>query len=620
MTREYLGPSLIMGLGVIVTMGIYWSGLHGGFLFDDFPNIVHNPSVHVHTSTLANWWRAAHGSPTTLMRPLAMLSFAINYYFGGLDPFWFKLVNLVLHLLCGLLTFGMLRAVLTVWRRHDNRAASYLSEKSPGVIAAIIACSWLLAPINLAAVLYVVQRMSIIAQVFVLAGLWAYVSGRSNQLEGNRGWPWLFLGLFVLPYCGLGGKETAILTPAYALGIELTLFGFATARSLAAKTTEKKQKLTGRPDRRLLIFFTLIIGLPLVYFIATRLPGLIDGSTFARRDFTVDQRLLTESRILVHYIYWTAVPWLSHLSFYHSIGLSKGLFRPWTTVVCVVGLSGLAGFAFGVRHRLPLIALGILWFFAGQLMTATIIPLQLIFEHRMYFSSLGVLLVLIGILLRLGQYPAFRHTAFILIGAFIIWSTGQTAMRSFEWSNPLRQAVTEASTHPNVPSAQYALGRQLLIVGQGHPKLTKRGRQALIRAQNLPGSGVMPTLTLITMAGRTHQKLNPNWYQKAAHTLHHKPIQPAGISALTQLVHCQIKQQCQRAPQPMLAIFEAALAKQPHESNLLAAYSQFAAFELGYQKLAQRMAHKAVSNSYFPKKQRQSLSNILTTTNRNHHD
>ena len=606
-------PALILGLGLVATLAAYWSGLHGGFLFDDFPNIVHNPSVHVATSSLANWWAAAKGSPTNLMRPLAMVSFAVNYYFGGLDPFWFKLVNVALHLVCGVLTFGLLRALLLVWRQYDDHAPAFLDTSGASVVAALVACAWLLAPINLAAVLYVVQRMTIIAQMFVLAGLWAYVTGRTRQLGDGRGWPWIGLGLFVLPYCGLGGKETAVLTPAYALALELTLFGFATARTVTYGSSQKSRQLLCRPDKRLLIFFALLITLPFLYFIATRLPGLMNGSTFAARDFTVGQRLLTESRIVVHYIYWTLLPWLGHLSFYHNLGISKGLFRPWPTALCIAGLGALAVFALGIRRRLPLVALGVLWFFAGQLLTATIIPLQLIFEHRMYFSSLGLLLVLVAILLRVSRFRVFRLPAFVLIGAFIVWSGGQTALRSFEWSNPLRQALAEAQSHPNVPAAQYALGRQLLIVGRGHPKLLKRGRQALIRAQNLPNAGVMPSLTLITMAGRTDQPLNPEWYQKAVETLRQKPIQPASISALTKLVHCQIEGPCQQAPHAMLPIFLAALAKQPHNSNLLSAYSQFAAFELGDHKLARRMANLAVAHSRFKARQRRALSNILAS-------
>ena len=45
-----------------------------------------------------------------------------------------------------------------------------------------------------------------------------------------------------------------------------------------------------------------------------------------------------------------------------------------------------------LRRQRPLVALGIAWFFAAQLLTATVVPLELVFEHRNYFASLGICL------------------------------------------------------------------------------------------------------------------------------------------------------------------------------------------------------------------------------------
>lgn len=185
-------------------------------------------------------------------------------------------------------------------------------------------------------------------------------------------------------------------------------------------------------------------------------------------------------------------------------------------------------------------------------------------------------------------------------------------MRSVNWSNPVRFAINVALKHPHSAGAQYALGRQLLIVADGDKKLLDRGRRALIKAKNSPNSGILALTTLITMAGRTSEPLNPDWYLQVEKRLHHKPIQPAGINGLAKLVHCQITGPCQSVPQAMLSIFIAALEARPHEPILLASYSQFAFFELDDPKLAKRMAHASIKHARFPDRQQEALSNILT--------
>src|SRR6185437_10018827 len=115
-------------------------------------------------------------SPATeFKRPLASLSFAANYLVSGLDPYWMKLTNLVIHLLNGLLVFLLARALLKI-----SRAVS--TDQRTGVIAALIAAGWMLLPINLTGVLYVVQRMESMANLFVLLGLLGYFAGRRRML------------------------------------------------------------------------------------------------------------------------------------------------------------------------------------------------------------------------------------------------------------------------------------------------------------------------------------------------------------------------------------------------------------------------------------------------------
>lgn len=96
-----------------LTIAVYWPGLSGGFLFDDYPNIVDNHGVQPHDASFSSLVGAALSSPSSeFKRPLSSLSFAANYLATGLDPYWMKLTNLVIHLLNGLLIFLLTRALL----------------------------------------------------------------------------------------------------------------------------------------------------------------------------------------------------------------------------------------------------------------------------------------------------------------------------------------------------------------------------------------------------------------------------------------------------------------------------------------------------------------------------
>ncbi len=46
----------LLAVAFIVTAAVYWPGLSGGFLFDDYPNIVDNHGVQPHDASFRRWW------------------------------------------------------------------------------------------------------------------------------------------------------------------------------------------------------------------------------------------------------------------------------------------------------------------------------------------------------------------------------------------------------------------------------------------------------------------------------------------------------------------------------------------------------------------------------------
>ena len=602
----------ILAAALAITAIVYWPGLQGGFLFDDYPNIVDNQGVQPHDASLPSLVRAALASPASeFKRPLASLSFAANYLATGIDPYWMKLTNLVLHLLNGLLVFLLTKLLFQSVSTEDQPRYS-------DVAATLVAAGWMLLPINLTAVLYVVQRMESIANLFVLLGLIGYVTGRRCMLapavtpppvsrggvgrshfsSDTRGLTLCLISITVPTAMGILAKETAVMLPLYALLIEWTLFRFYKPQEPIVLLQEGSA-MTWRRDFRVICLFLLVLVTPMVIGLAWLLPGILRPETWAARDFTLSTRLFSEARIVVDYVTWTLLPTPDALSFYHDdFQISTGLLTPWTTLVSIATLAALVAMALWLRSHRPLVALGIALFLGCQLLTGTILPLELIYEHRNYFASFGLLLAITPLLAVPRGQPFALPRHVLLAGLLLCW-TVLTAMTAYAWGNPLRLAEDLASRAPQSPRAQYELGRTYIIYSHYDPAspFTSLAYAPLEKAAALPDSSILPEQALIFMNARMHLPLKDVWWDSLTMKLKaHKPgVQDeSSLGALTQ---CAREHSCSLPTDRMMQAFMAALSHPNPSARLLATYGDYAWNVLDDHALGERMTVDAVKAS-----------------------
>jgi len=533
----------MLALLPLLVLAAYWQGLGGGFIFDDYPNIVDNTPLHVTGARWGDWLAAMLSSPASeLKRPLAMLSFAINHYFTGLDPRPMKATNIAIHMLNALLVFALVRRLVRATARPGA------SERGSDWVALFASACWALHPINLMAVLFVVQRMEALSHTFVFIGLCLYASGRERQLRGLPGWTRIVSGLVACTLLGLLSKESAVLLPLYALVVEAVIYRF--------------QGPQGGKDRRLYWLFLAVLVLPAIAAVSWLLPKAMAAGAFARRDFTLLQRLLTEPRVVLDYLHWTLLPNLGQLSLYHDdYVVSRGLLAPPWTLVALLAIPALLAFAWRARLRLPLLSVGLLWFFAAQLLTATIIPLELVFEHRNYFASLGVCLALAELLRRFGQTRSRQPPAILLAGLLLLFYTGITALRAREWSDPAQFSQREALKHPGSPRATYERARVLIILGNYDPQseFTRAAWPALEQAMSVPASGVLADQAALLLAARTNSPIRPEWWQDMYSKLRQRALGPQERAAIESLLSCDLAGHCRFPTSAMLDLFGAAL-------------------------------------------------------------
>jgi len=563
-----------------LTVLVYWPSLFGGFLFDDRA-LLENSDLHVTTLHLADWVRAALADAgTRQFRALGMLSFAGNYYLTGTDPFWFKFTNVGIHLLNGLVLFLMLRELFRACFRVQQRNAD---RSRVEIAAALMAGAWLLLPINLTAVAYISQRLESLANVFVLLGLFWYVRVRTRLYSGQSGTAtlWLWLGLVLCTALGYGAKESGLMLPLYTACIEFAIFRF--------------RNRDGAFSRPALTIHAALLVLPFLVGLLWLMHWVPEVSA-SHREFSIGERLLTESRVLVDYIVWTMTPNLNLLTFYHDdLAISHGLLDPPTTLYAIVALLCMLATAIWQRRSRPLLCLGILWFFAGHALTATVIPLELVFEHRNYFPSAGLVLAAAS-LLALEPGIARPFAKLTVAGGFIVFFALTTYLRAEEWSHPLRLAYSEALKRPDSERAQYELARTLLLVAGENQHSPLLGESVKILEKNalLPQSGIAALQALIFVNARAHRPIDPKWWQTMIERLHEHTPSQTDVSAIIFLFHCQTRTDCQKQTQEMLDVFTAALEKSHGDVNLMSAYAEFVFRQLGDIRLSERMFRDVV--------------------------
>ncbi len=401
----------------------YYPGLSDFFISDDIPNITSNPALQVTTLDSENLLIAATSNESgPLKRPISSLSFGLNYYFSGqqFDPSDFKLTNLIIHIINAFLIYLLATSLLKILNKHSKQKLPVYS------LVLVIAAAWALHPAQLTAVLYVVQRMTSLSAMFVLAGLLLFVSGRV-RLSENRlyGQLQMYAGIGLGTILGALCKENALLLPYLAVVIELTILS-----RLGTPAQANKKPLQ--------LFYTITAIIPAVLALAYlyKHPELILNG-YAIRDFTMTERLMTETRILFNYIAQILYPALHNFTLYHdNIKISHTVWQPLSTVASIFGVVGLITASLIFRKKHPVLAFAILWFFTAHAMESNVFPLVLMYEHRNYLPSLGIIFAAVYYGYVLLHTTNSRRS--IKIGAslaILLCLTALTHVRSEIWSS-----------------------------------------------------------------------------------------------------------------------------------------------------------------------------------------
>ncbi|MDA0820825.1 MAG: hypothetical protein O3C28_00180 [Proteobacteria bacterium] len=544
---EWRLTARIFLLGALLLASLaYLPGIGGGFVFDDYNNILFNKDLKFENFNLASLFQAGwSGVAGPLKRPLAMMSFAVNFSTTGDFIPAFKITNLLIHLANGILMFIFLRILI---RSTGDQSGS--EKLNHAMLAAVAASIWLLHPLNLTSVLYVVQRMNSLSALFSLTGIICYCVGRQRLEDGRENGWWLIVGCCpMLIALAILCKENAVMTfPLIAL-IEICFFRLRTSMPR---------------DRALLIGFfvvTLLVPSVLASLYVFSHPNFILGG-YINRPFSMTERLLTEARVVWFYLALLLVPRLSQFGLYHDdYVLSTSIFDPVTTLPSIACLAVVVVLAVYGTKRYPIFSFAVGWYVAGHIMESSVIGLELVHEHRNYMPSIGIVFALCFGAARFFESGSYAQLQKIAVAAIIVLCTLLTYLRAGDWSDPATLAVVEAQRHPNSLRSVYDLGRIQFGLHQltGRQEFYDQGIANLERSVLIDPSATRPLIGLLRMEYESGHTPRPEWMLEALERYENTLFHPSETDDLYRLVQCRTQTNCAFPARDVEQLYRAAL-------------------------------------------------------------
>jgi hypothetical protein len=418
-----------------VACAAYYPGLSGGFLFDDAANL---PALgaygRIHElDGLLRYLTSGRADPTG--RPLSLLSFLLDARNWPADPAPFKRTNLLIHLVNGALLFTFL---LRFGALHG------LPRKRALLAASVAAGAWLLHPLFVSTVLYVVQREAMLPATVTLLALNTWLYARRRMLNGAPGGTAaLVIGVPLLTVVAFLCKPNG--------GLVALLILVAEACSPMLPSTDSVRRYRRALYLAAWPFAALAIGG--VVLVAVRSIG---HGTVPGRTFSILQRVMTEPAILLEYLRLLALLDPQYGSLFHEQYLpATSLFSPWWTLPAILIVVAAGLFGWRVRKRHPAVALAIGFFLAGHLIESSSLALELYFEHRNYLPAM-MLFWPLGLALGKVKQATVRNVAAGGCLAALALMTHTTARL---WGDPLAQAEVWAAESPGSPRAQVYAAR-----------------------------------------------------------------------------------------------------------------------------------------------------------------
>jgi tetratricopeptide (TPR) repeat protein len=368
-------------LGIITEL-FYWPSRNYPFEFDDIPNILKFYKI-----------RSASFTELFFSGP-RWISYWLNtvlYKFSGFEPNLYRQLNIIFHIISGVLVFSLIYKLLNLLSQKTPR--NLFLNKYNLIISTLTSALFLLHPVQTQTITYVIQgQLEGLATLFILLILNLFVL--SVTTTKKLVYISSTIALFLTALLATGAKEIIIVTPILIFLIDWFF------------VTQGNFKIIKQRKFLYFIITSLILGAYLYFLKPTFFKNILLFNTshvntigniitsHGTGEITPYLYLISEFRVILHYLY--IFIWPFNLSFEYDWKIVPSFFD-WASFGPFLILLLLVIYLIWRlrKNRTDLIAFGLLWFFVAILPRSSIIPSpELINDYKTYLAALGILLIL----------------------------------------------------------------------------------------------------------------------------------------------------------------------------------------------------------------------------------
>jgi tetratricopeptide (TPR) repeat protein len=353
-------------------------------------------------------------------RPLLMFTYWINSQLSGSDTFSYHVFNVMFHCAAAVLVFLIVRRLLE-WSGAMNSRRDLLA----GFAAAI----FLLHPMQTEAVAYLAGRSECFSVMIVYAAFAVFLYRPEAAISWRTSAAVLCLfGLAIL------SKEHTLALPAL-----LVLTDYWWNRGSVLKALRSNWRL----------YAPMAVGAVCGGVFFWQVMAQSQSAGFRLKDLSWYQYLFTQFRALLVYPRLFLLPVGQNVDW--DFPVSRTLLDHGSIVGLVV-LAALAGAAFYYRRRFPLATYGFFVYLVLMAPTSSVLPIKdPLAERRLYFSMLGLLLIMTDVLARV---KVERRALSYSCAAVALLAAVATHARAAVWADPVllwedtaRKSPDKSRTH-----------------------------------------------------------------------------------------------------------------------------------------------------------------------------